>query len=295
MTRGLTSYLGFSIITAMVLAGSVARPALAASSTTSIGGDVNSIDQKVNQLITIRDDDSLTSAEKAVKEFQAQQDILNGVIDLSNNEIASVKDKLDALPKFDKDSPEDKLRSGYLDELDSYSAYFSIEKDKVTAAANIDDLKAIAADIKTYRAGGYNDEIQNMVTFALLYYDADVIATAQTRLDKVKVDIAKLQSLGLLKKGFTQSSLDKAAGLISDAAKLQSQAKDLILEPPQTATDQTTDETTTSDKTTTNAGTTVTPPPTPRDLVSKSIGEIKSAYNIFLRISKDVRKALGLK
>jgi len=295
MTRGLTSYLGFSIITAMVVAGSVACPALAASSTTSIGGDVNSIDQKVNQLITIRDDDSLTSAEKAVKEFQAQQDILNGVIDLSNNEIASVKDKLDALPKFDKDSPEDKLRSGYLDELDSYSAYFSIEKDKVTAAANIDDLKAIAADIKTYRAGGYNDEIQNMVTFALLYYDADVIATAQTRLDKVKVDIAKLQSLGLLKKGFTQSSLDKAAGLISDAAKLQSQAKDLILEPPQTATDQTTDETTTSDKTTTNAGTTVTPPPTPRDLVSKSIGEIKSAYNIFLRISKDVRKALGLK
>jgi hypothetical protein len=299
MTNKLTayiSYLGFLIIiTVIVAAGGTARQTFAAGPATQIGNDISSINQKVAQLIAIRSDNSLTSTEKNAKEFQVQRDILNGVIDLSNNEIASAKDKLNALPKFNEDSPESKLRSGYLDKLASYSAYFNAAENKIIEAADIDNLKAIAADIKNFRSGGYNDEIQNIITFTLIYYDADIIATAQTRLDKLKIDISKLQNLGLLRKDFQQDSLAKAASLINEASELQNQAKEIVLEPPQTATNEIIGETATSDKANTDAGSTTVQPPTPRDLINKSISEIKNVYDIFLQISKDIGKTLGLK
>ncbi len=271
------------------------KPALAAS---SIGSDVNSINNKVDQLTTIRDNDFLSADEKVAQEFQAQQDILNGVIDVSNKEISNIQDKLNKLPDFDKDSAERKLQSGYLGELEGYQTYFDAEKDKVANATSVDGLKTIANDLKAYRAGGYNDEIKNMVTFTLLYYNEDVISTAKTRIDKINADITKLQSSGFLKKGFSQNSINKASGLIADAIKLQNQAKALILQPPTQADNTVKNSTDTITNTTTDNTATdkaITPPPAPRDLIEKSIGEVKSAYNIFLQIGKDIRKALGLK
>lgn len=258
-----------------------------ASAASSIDNDVNSIDSKVNQLITIRDDSSLSSADKTAQEFKAQQDVLNSVIDLSDNEISSLQDKLNNLPKFDADSPEKQLQDTYSSELDGYATYFGDERQQVADASTIDDLKSIATDIKDYRSSGYNDEIQNIITFTLVYYDESVISTAKTRLDKVTSDINKLQSSGLLKKSFSHSSLDKASGLIDEATKLEDQAKALILQPPQDNTPATQTGQTTTDKT-------VTPPPAPRDLINQSINDIKESYNLFIQVSKDIRKALGL-
>ena len=287
--------LGILAMSALLLGP--AKPVLAASLTI---GDVNSINDKVDELNTIRDDNSISAPEKDVKEFQAQQDILNGVIDLSENEVSSAKDQLNKLPEFNKDSAEQKLQSEYLTNLDTYNAYFESEREKIETAASIDDLKNIASDIKTYRSNGYDDSLQNMVTFTLLYYSSDITTTAKTRLDKITSDIVKLQNAGLVKKSFDASSIDKAAGLISDATKLQEQAKALILEPVQVkdATDITSTDTEavtkTTDAATTGTDTTIVPP-TPRDLIENSINDIKNAYNVFLQISKDVRSALGLK
>lgn len=288
MIRRFATYASLGILAAIIVAPNLLKPAVAAGST---GGDVNSIDQKVDELNTIRDDSSLSASDKAAKEFRAQEDILNGVTGLSDNEIASAKDKLGKLPDFDQDSPEQKLRDNYLTELGTYSAYFDAEKQKIKEATSLDDLKTIASDLKAYRAGGYNDELQNMVTFTLLYYADEITATARTRLDKITSDIAKLQDAGFLKKGFAQNSLSKADGLIKDAVKLHDQAEIMILRPVQ--------EQTTGDKAnpTMDTGTDkkATPPPTARDLIEKSISDIKSAYNIFLQVGKDARKALGLK
>jgi hypothetical protein len=275
MVRRFVSYLMLPLVLAAVFAHASLKPVLA----TEPLGDTNPIDKSVEDLLAIRDDDALSDAEKLANELETRRVILNDILNLSTDEVANLKGKLTKLPDFDKGSLEYDLTSGYLNDLDAYGAYFDAEKQKTADAASLDDVRTLAAEIKAYRASEYSTKIQQIFTFTLLYYNEGVIKIAENRLEKVTSDVGKLERLGLIKPSSMHSQLDSAASLISEASKLQDKARSEILTGE--ATDVESDD--------------VAVPPSPRELLEKSLNEVKDAYGVFLQIGKDIRKTLGLK
>jgi hypothetical protein len=269
-----------------MISGAYLTPVSAATATAStttttseLNVNINSIDSEIDQLVNIRGDQSISSSTKESEEISTQQNILNQVITISTNEISTIQAKLNSLPTFATNSKEFSLQSNYLAELSSYSEYFTKESAVVANAVTLSQLQTVAANIKAFRDAGYNSEIYNMTTFCLLYYDADIISTAQSRLNSVLSDLATLDKAQLL---LNPSELNVDANqvtqLIAKASTLHDQASQMIIELPDSAT--------------TTTSTAFSATSTPRTLIEKSINDIKSAYGYFIQISSSIKTQL---
>jgi hypothetical protein len=298
MKQRFASYLTILVVMAVTISGAFLRPALAATS--SIDSSINSIENKVGRLMDIRGDQSISSDTKTTKEIAAQKDILNEIVTLSANEISTLQTKLNSLPDFDKDSKGYSLKSNYLAELSSYNEYFTQESAVISSAVTLSQLQTVAVSIKTFRDAGYNSEIYDMVTFTLLYYDAGIISTANNRLNSISSDLTNLENAQLLlNSSVLDDDISQAANLIDKASSLHGQASGLILwVSPENSTSTTASSTTDSELTPTASSTATSTPavdtPDPRDLIEKSISDIKSAYQIFIEVVNNIKTQLDL-
>lgn len=292
MSKKFITYLTIAALLSAVVMNS-GGTALAATTTNSINSSINSIQNEVNNLANIRNSTSISNSAKTAEEVAAQKKVLQGVIALSKNEINAAQEKLNNLPTFDKDSAGYVLQNNYLTELGAYSKYFAEESSIVANATTSSQLQAVATDIKNFRNSGYNSEIYDMITFTLLYYDASIISTAGSRLSSIKSDLSSLESSQLLA---NQSALDdevsQAADLINTASTLHDQASDLIL---QTSSSTESASTTSSLNASSTATTTkAAANPDPRSILEKSINDIKSAYQIFIKVANSIKDQLDL-
>lgn len=275
------------------------RPVLAETTTTE---QTKPVDESVNQLLEVRDDTTLTEEEKLVKEFDSRKNILTEVITLSLDEITKLKDKLKALGEFKDQSDEKLLQDKFNSSLDDYDAYYKDQAKKLETLTTIDEVKSLAQAIKDYRENTYNPEVQNTVSFVLVFYNDDVLKTANSRLDKMSGDISKLEKLGYLKVGTFSNKLKTARETLSDANDMNKKAKETILATApreelktETDTEVITKEATKTESTDTTVEGDVEATPTTGELISGSLNKVKDTYEIFLQIGKDLRKALGLK
>ncbi|OGY60923.1 MAG: hypothetical protein A3F99_01690 [Candidatus Colwellbacteria bacterium RIFCSPLOWO2_12_FULL_43_11] len=280
------------------------RPVLAETTTTE---QTKPVDESVNELLEIRDDTTLTEEEKLVKEFNGRKNILTEVITLSLDEIIKLKDKLKALGEFEDQSDEKLLQDKFNSSLDGYDAYYKDQTKKLETLTTIDEAKSLAQSIKDYRENTYNPEVQSAVDFILVFYNDDVLKTANSRLDKMSGDINKLEKLGYLKAGTFSAKLKEARETLADANDMNKRAKEAILataprEPKAETTEgdglETKTEEVTQPESTipSNEGDAeVEVIPTPGELITGSLNKVKGTYEIFLQIGKDLRKALGLK
>jgi hypothetical protein len=278
------------ILTAMVIIGTIGSQTALASDTQV--DQTKSATDNVDQLIQIKDDSSVSGPTKVKKELGARLIVIKDVLKLSTDEIAKLQDKLKKLPKFTDKSQEKILKTEYQKSLDDFSAYYD---DKFRVLSDIktnNDAKTLAEELKNYRDTIYNPEIKKIANFTILFYDADVVKTGKTRLNKIIVDVSKLEKLGYLKSGVFSDKFKKAQALLDDADKLEQEAADIIL------ASKTIEDTTQKDVTaqqTIDVTKVVEEPKDPGDLTSKSLQNVKDTYDIFLQIGKDIKKYLGLK
>ncbi|GEM_PF-5846000 len=243
-----------------------------------------SIDSSVLQLGTVKDNDTLSPEDKLSQQVDARINVIGDVISLSIKELSGLRDKLNQLPEFDKESTEKRMQDDFLVKLDEYelryndySNQLSVLKDDTSDLNKLDEnLKDLAKQIKDYRDDTYNADAQKISNFVLLFYADTAISTTKTRLNKIKNDISKLEGFGLISKGYFKSSIDKASKLIVSAGDSRSQASDLII----VSLDENIPAKVNKIKL------------TPKELIENALGNVKSSYDIFLKISKDVRKTL---
>ena len=264
------------------------QPVLAAETTKP--DTVNPVETSVNELLTVRDDTSLSEEDKLLKEFELRKKILSEVLTLSIDEVAKLTAKVDALPEFAENSREKELQNEFKAVLETYTAYYTEQFKKLAELTKIDETKSLAQEIKDYRDNIYNPQIQKIVNFVLLFYNDDVLKIANTRLDKISADIKKLEKLGYIKAGIFASELKLAAETLSAARALLEEAKSAVLTTPKPE-----EETALETRATPTEEKEAQPPIEPNKLVEDSLNKVKSTYDIFLQISKDLRKLLGIK
>lgn len=212
---------------------------------------------------------SLTPEEKLAK---AKED-LTRALDLSLKKVDSLKARLNDL-NFPELSREAKLKNEALKDLDSYAAYYNKAKGDLAKKDNLEEVKDLAKEIKEYRDTVYTPGMEKIVRFALVFYNEEVLGVANGRLGKIEADVKKLDKLGVIKENDFRGRLNEADKLLEEGAKLQAEAKKIILVATSTEL--------------------VKEKPTARDLIETSLNNVKTVYDIFLELNQSVKKALGL-
>ena len=215
------------------------------------------------------DSASLAPEEKLAK---AKEDLVMA-LDLSLKKVESLKSRLNEL-NFPEDSREQALKNEALSDLDTYAEYYLNAKENLDKKESLDEVKDLAKEIKEYRDITYTSGVEKIVGFILVFYNEEVLGVANDRFSKIGADIKKLDKLGVVSEGDFQEKLDEVSNLLKEAADLQGEAKKIIL------------------ATSTDPG--GSGEPSAKDMIEKSLNNVKAVYGIFLELNQSVKKALGI-
>lgn len=243
--------------------------------TGSVSSGLKSASEQINassdSLVNLKD----SGASSPIDEFAARKKVVADALNLANKEIIDLRTNLNELPEFSEDSREAELLSQYASALHEYLKYYSKKTNELEAVKEVDEIKQLAKEIIDFRTNIYNPMIDEIADFNLLFYTADTIGTASIRLTKINTDIKRLEKLNFIKPGLFKAKLDKSSETLRDATLSFMRAQSLILSPADAVT--------------------VKSEVKARELLETSLGSVKETYEIFLQVSKDVRKALGLR
>lgn len=265
------------------------------------------IEEKLNDLLSIKDDLKLSEDKKSDLEFEAKKDLLFSVLSCSKKELEDVKkDLLDLKKISDEDN---QIKEALLKKIDNFFSFFDdknatfeeIKKDK-------EKIKELAKEILEWRQNTYSPLIKEAVNFSFFYKQENIISIAEARYEKISSSLKKILSV---KNKEVDDLLLSSNKKIKEAKDLNSEAfvlikKDAIpflLEFSSLAT-------TTSEKIENLSFASSTPEKsskenkgvekdvkieekkTPEKLIKDSLDKIKDAYRDFFKISKAVEKLL---
>ncbi|MCL4405927.1 MAG: hypothetical protein M1586_00680 [Patescibacteria group bacterium] len=261
--------------------------------------DAKNLDTSVNQLIEVKDDRSLNNDERLAKELEARKQVVKDALALSLKEIDSLENSLKAIETKDERTAAFKKVS--FEYLESARGFYEEQIKTIDDLHDIDGVKAEAQTIKDYRDGGYNAKVGRISNFLLLNQTDEFIKIAETRWQKIDSDLKKLERGQFISTGYFDISMQKARKYIRDAASLANDAKEQILKdfeaeqaalvekPTLMATAETENPTPAE----------ITPAETakpevvnPKELAEASLTNLKSGYDVFLKISQAVKKIL---
>ena len=254
--------------------------------------------EEIDPLLAINEDISLADLTDAEK-FERAKEGLTTALSLALDKVAQLAGDLNNR-EFDEGTREAELRAIFIENLAAHQAYYSEILIKAEAVENLEAAQALAQEVKTYRDATYTPDIEGIVGFISVFYAEDVLRTAKERLDKVSLDIEKLETLGLIETDTFGEQISVIGALLTEAEDLRVQAKDIILAVPEaTTTDGVLLETVVLAPTTTGEVNetpteTLLPALEPRTLLQTSLGNVKASYEIFLEISNAVKEKLGL-
>ncbi len=296
-------YLPILLFTAFLVAGG--------SRAADLQSATSQVEKSHEELLDLNDDTVLLPQERLKKEIAARKNIITDALALSLQEISNLKDSLKELPQFPEDSREDALRQGFMADLDKFEDYYISKEEELskTTFFMLDAVKNFAKTIVDYRDTIYNPKTADIVDFTLLFYNEDAIATAKTRLSKIMTDIKKLEKLNILKVGYFQTSLNESTELLDESTALNLEARTLILGYPAKPTEEASsasgspEQEGLSEPAPQKAGdkeenallNEAAALPEAGDLLIQSLGNIKSAYEIFVTIGKETQKILGIR
>lgn len=218
---------------------------------------------------------SVDAANLAPEEKLAKaKDDLTKALDLSLKKVDSLKGRLNEL-NFPELSQEEKLKNEALEDLQAYADYYNKAKEDLEKKTSLEEVKDLAKDVKEHRDTTYTPGVEKIVRFILVFYNEQVLGVANDRLGKIEADVKKLDKLGVIKESDFRGKLDEAGRLLEEAHELQGGAKKIILSA--TSTDLTKEK-----------------EPSAKDMIEKSLNNVKKVYDIFLELNQAVKKAFGL-
>lgn len=259
-----------------VIAGQPAKAASLESAT-------KDLDTAVKQFINAKDENTNDNL-SAEDELSYRKKIVSSAIDLSTKEIEGTKTKLIAynLTKDEKDL--DKLRTQSIESLNILLINYQDFSDKLDAVIDINGLKDIAQSLKNYRESTHNPALAQAIDLSLLLQSRQLSVSAENRWDKIDSDIKKLDRANLIQGKLFIKMMTEAKSHINNAEKLTDKTRELMTAPVKEVTTEEI-KPLTSDKEEIK-------PKTARELSESALTELKSSYDIFIKISNSIKKSL---
>lgn len=278
---------------ALVISGGLILSAPKAHATELLPPLVNTASAKEESPRQDKNQDVLTVDERRV--------ILQEIISSSQDEINSLKDALNGLKLDDTWSI---ARDHFLDTLATSSDYYKNIGERLDQNdISLEDIKAIAKELKEWRESTYAPKLKEIGNLILISQVENVHTIVQERDAKISNDIKKLDRQKLVNTDALKKYLSSAERSIRSAQLANDKAKDLYFtisvaplqhkKPTATSTEQLPEELISSPE--------AVSPATPsiskndiqdeiRDLAKGSIKELKTAYELFFKMNDRIRK-----
>ena len=219
--------------------------------------------------------------------------LLQDIVTTSQTEIQNLKDALNDLKL---DGAWDSARDQFLAQLATSTEYYtSLGKRVEEKDVALDDIKAIAKELKDWRENVYTAQLKAAGNMILIFQTDDVRRIVQSRNEKIGDDIKKLDRQKLVNTDALKKYLSQADKSIKNATALNAKAKDLYykesIAPLQPKDARESDE---SDITVATSSPSLQEPSDRqddiRDLSKEALKELKNAYELFFKMNDRIRK-----
>ncbi|MBI4122068.1 MAG: hypothetical protein HY461_01930 [Parcubacteria group bacterium] len=262
---------------------------------------VKNVDTKLEEFLKVKDDATIPEAEKEERTAALRKEILEGVLILSVKEADDVQAQLESLSNLSDE--EKKWLDAFLKDLEGYRTQYDETAKTVADGVSRDDIHAF----KAWRDTVYTPRVNTIVNFALVIQERTILRVAHERQKKIATDITKLERSGhLTAEQFRDLSaaLEDAGTELDEAQKIAERARALLARELEILTAETASSTAAIATSTaaaviplegaTSTSATTTPQETTSGAVQTSLAKIKGAYKIFLEMSQEVKRILGL-
>jgi len=305
-----------TIIIVLVILG-LTLPVLSIFAQENLQAPLREVSNKVEELIELKDDNTLSDQEKEEKEIQVRKEALEKIIDLSLIETKNLANKINALELSSEDQIAIKVKLiSILDANESYSKELKTKTEKEDIS--LEEIKNLAQEYKDWRDENYNKYVKKITVFILTFQEKQVLKTADIRLEKIMSDLKKLEDLKVLKKEDTLKFITDSTKNLANAQVLNKNAESLIIEiikkdlletattSPETLSASTTPEIASislmaapapsqEQEIATTTAKIITEEENAQSLIEQSLQEIKNAYTNFISISTKVNQRLKLR
>jgi len=246
------------------------------------------LDQSVNQLLDIKENKDINENEQLVKEIEMRKEIIQKALNLSFAEIENIRNKFEKLVIAKDQVDANRFKNIFLTYLLEAEDYLIKTKRKLEPLNQLDDIKNIAAELKEYREDIYNKQIQNGANFLFNLQLDGLIVDAQNRWQKLQNNLKRLERAKFIRENQFASLINRAHKHINDAAGLNQTSRRLIIDFLQNRESVELKETSSVD----TLSPEITTDLQPRELMENALSNLKSGYEIFIRISSEVKKIL---
>ncbi|MCR4275621.1 MAG: hypothetical protein NUV83_02625 [Candidatus Wolfebacteria bacterium] len=224
---------------------------------------------------------STTSTTAVVSALESKKESLTDALTASYDELNELKSEVESIKVND---PWDKIKTNLLNQTDKIKDYYNNSSEKL-GSENIDQdsIKSLAKELKYFREGVFSEYYKNSINFILIFEEANLLKIADSRLDKISSDLARLEKQSVSKTKTLKTLYNDADKHLKLAHDLNDSAKTLFynylnpVKPDETKPEETNQkkEDQISD-----------PQALIRNISHKSLDELKATYDIFINMSK---------
>ena len=218
------------VVSFLVLAGITAPLSFAFAQSPEINQKLDETRDKVEQLVKIKDNSSLSDQDKTDAEISIKKEVLLNVLDLAQLQIKTVRTNLDGVTF--PDTEEWKAIKGNLyNELDAARDYYNSTESDINdnSALTLDDLKTMASDVEQHKVDSIDASVRNINDVILTFNVGDVLLLAQERLHKINSDITKIYAKRLTQSSTLKQMFFAASQSLDQARSLDDKAKEILL------------------------------------------------------------------
>jgi len=185
---------------------------------------------KVEQLVKIKDNSSLSEQDKANAEISIKREVLLNVLDLAQLQIKTVRTKLDDVI-FPDTEEWSAIKEKLYNALDAARDYYSTTESDINDndALTLDDIKTVASDVEQHKIDTFDATVRNVNDVILTFNVGDVLLLAQDRLHKINSDITKIYAKRLTNSSTLKQMFFAASRSMDQARSLDDKAKEILL------------------------------------------------------------------
>ena len=227
---------------------------------------------------------STASTTTTVSVLESKKESLADALTASHDELNELKSEVESIKVSDKWN---KIKTDLLNQTDKIKDYYDSSSEKLASEnINQDSIKGLAKELKSFREGVFSEYYKNAINFILIFEEADLLKIADSRLNKISSDIARLEKQSVSKAKTLKILYNNADKHLKLAHNLNDSAKTLFYNYLNPVKPEETNTGTINQEKEVQKENQPDPQTLTRSISQRSLDELRATYDIFINMSK---------
>lgn len=217
------------LLCAAVLLSALNAPAVSAQSS-EIDGKLLQTKEQIEKLHTLKDAKDISSAEKEKLEVEIRTKIVQDILDLSLSQLNTAKSRLQKMTIPDTEEWNE-VRETIVKEFEKHAAYLEETKKnlKEKSSFSLEALKKLAKDIEEKKTNNIDLSLKKANTLLAIFSVSDILKLTDQRLEKIGLDVSKIYDKKLTKNPSLKNFYDQSSDAVKKARQMIDRGRETAL------------------------------------------------------------------